>query len=96
MLVDDSQGDALDPSQAQRIAEEVFGVLQMADIREIENKLVTLMDFERFELVKELTLHKDRIVWCMRLARASSEAERREIEDEMTASKEGLARAARA
>ncbi len=91
MLVDDSQGDALDPSQAQRIAEEVFGVLQMADIREIENKLVTLMDFERFELVKELTLHKDRIVWCMRLARASSEAERREIEDEMTASKEGLA-----
>ena len=84
------QGDSLDANQAQKIAEEVFGVLQLADVREMENKLVMLMDFERFELVKELTNHKDRIVWCMRLARSANEAERRQIEAEMTASKKGM------
>jgi pre-mRNA-splicing helicase BRR2 len=87
----DDSGEALEASQAQKLAEEVFDVLKMADVREIENKLVMLMDFERFELVKELMTHKDRIVWCMRLARAADDAEKEAIETEMAATKRGTA-----
>ena len=87
----DVSGDALEADQAQMIAEEVFDVLKMSDVREIENKLVMLMEFERFELVKELMTHKDRIVWCMRLARAANDDEKKAIEAEMAGSKRGLA-----
>lgn len=31
---------------------------------------MVLLDFERFELIKELLKNRLRIVWCMRLARA--------------------------
>lgn len=83
--------ESLDPMQAQVVAEEVFSVLQLADTREVENKLVTLLDFERFELVKELIHNKNRIVWCMRLARAENDAERKVIEQDMEPSAEGKA-----
>ena len=43
---------------------------QLPDSREVENRLVGLLDFERFELIKELLRNQGRIVWCMRLARA--------------------------
>lgn len=44
--------------------------LQLQDPREVENRLVVLLDFERFELIKELLKNRLRVVWCMRLARA--------------------------
>lgn len=75
--------DDLDATQAQQLAEQVFQELQSSDTREMENKLVMLLDFERFDLVKELIINKDRIVWCMRLGRAENETERKQIEDEM-------------
>lgn len=31
---------------------------------------MVLLDFERFELIKELLKNRLRVVWCMRLARA--------------------------
>jgi pre-mRNA-splicing helicase BRR2 len=83
--------DSLDPMQAQKIAEDVFEALQLKDLREVENKLVMLLDFERFDLVKELLQNKDRIVWCMRLARAEDEEEKASVEREMEPSAEGRA-----
>ena len=44
--------------------------MQIPDAREVENRLVSLLDFERFELIKELLRNRLRVVWCMRLARA--------------------------
>ena len=75
--------DGLDANQAQKLAENVFEELQSKDTREMENKLVTLLDFDRFELVKELITNRDRIVWCMKLARAENEGEKRLIEEDM-------------
>lgn len=43
---------------------------QLPDARDVENRLVMLLDFDRFELIKELLRNATRIVWCMRLARA--------------------------
>eukprot|EP00889_Picochlorum_renovo_P000055 jgi/Picre1/27085/NNA_000055.t1 len=83
--------DDLDATQAQQLAEQVFQELQSSDTREMENKLVMLLDFERFDLVKELIINKDRIVWCMRLGRAENETERKQIEDEMGLTANGKA-----
>lgn len=44
--------------------------LQLPDARDVENQLVHLLDFDKFELIKELLRNATRIVWCMRLARA--------------------------
>lgn len=81
--------DDLEANQAQDLAEKVFSELEKKDTRDIENKLVMLLDFERFDLVKELILNKERIVWCMRLARAENGAEREEIEQHMMETQSG-------
>ncbi len=56
---------------------------QLPDAREVENRLVMLLDFDKFDLIKELLANRQRIVWCMRLTRAEDEAERQRIENEM-------------
>eukprot|EP00887_Chlorella_sp_A99_P002917 scaffold6.g2917.t1 len=76
-------GGSIDPNQAQQMAEDVFAALQLSDPREVENRLVTLLDFDRFELIKELLANRLRVVWCMRLARAQDDEERARIEAEM-------------
>lgn len=60
----------IDPNVAQKLGEDTFAALELADSRETENKLVMLLDFDRFDLIKELLNNRMRIVWCMRLARA--------------------------
>ena len=42
-----------------------------------------LLDFERFDLIKELLRSRLRLVWCTRLARAQDDEERARIEAEM-------------
>ena len=78
----------IESSQAQTLAEETVAALQLPDAREVENKLVMLLDFERFELIKELMKNRVRVVWCTRLARAQDEEERGRIETEMSESPE--------
>ncbi len=48
--------------------------------RECENALVALLDFDKFELVKELLRNRPKIVWCTRLQRAQGDEERARIE----------------
>ncbi|CAI5996773.1 unnamed protein product [Closterium sp. NIES-64] len=52
--------------------------------REAENKLVRLLDYDKFDLIKLLLRNRLKIVWCTRLARAEDDAERKRIEGEMT------------
>ncbi|KAJ3311396.1 DEIH-box ATPase [Blyttiomyces sp. JEL0837] len=51
--------------------------------RDCENELMALFDYSRFDLVKLLTSNRDIIVWCTRLAKASTADERHAIEEEM-------------
>lgn len=85
-----ASGD-IEATQAQALAEDALAALQLPDLREVENKLVALLDFERFELIKELLLNRARVVWCTRLARAQDGEERAQIEDEMAGDAEGRA-----
>lgn len=77
---------AIDPAQAQSLAEDTLAALRLRDLREAENKLVMLLDFDRFDLIKELIKNRVRLVYCMRLARAQNDEERGEIEEEMSES----------
>jgi pre-mRNA-splicing helicase BRR2 len=46
----------------------------------VENKLVTLLDFDRLRLIKELLRNRTKIVWCIRLQRARDADESARIE----------------
>ena len=57
-------------------------------LRDIENDLMELFDYEHHELVQKLVENRDKVVWLTRLARAGNQAERDMIEREMVS--EGL------
>ena len=46
----------------------------------MENALVALLDFDKFDLIKDLLRNRLKIVWCTRRERAQSEDERTRIE----------------
>lgn len=49
---------------------QVLTVLEHSDSREAENKLVMLLDFDKFDLIKMLLANQAAVVWCTKLARA--------------------------
>ncbi|KAI9745256.1 MAG: DEIH-box ATPase [Claussenomyces sp. TS43310] len=57
-------------------------------LREIENDLMDLFDYEHHELVQKLISNRDKVVWLTRLARAEDAEARGVIERDMAA--EGL------
>ena len=60
---------------------------QSDDEAEVENALVALLDFDKFDLIKELLRNRLKIVWCTRRERAQSEDERTRIEVRLGAHK---------
>ncbi|KAI8357996.1 Sec63-domain-containing protein [Mortierella sp. GBAus27b] len=52
------------------------------NMRDCENELMALFDYDKFELVSMLTRNRDVVVWCTRLGKAN-EQERPEIETKM-------------
>ncbi|XP_057859614.2 DExH-box ATP-dependent RNA helicase DExH12 [Cryptomeria japonica] len=73
----------IDPQHSQKLAEDVLKKLAEGDVLDVENKLVMLLDYEKFDLIKLLLRNRLKIVWCTRLARAEDQKERKKIEDEM-------------
>ena len=65
-----------DPLEAQKTAEDVLATLIMADERECENRLVILLDYDKFEFIRKLLKYRYRIACCTRLAQAQSDEER--------------------
>ncbi|KAL4189933.1 hypothetical protein AMTRI_Chr08g209540 [Amborella trichopoda] len=58
--------------------------------RDVENRLVTLLDYDKFNLVKLLFRNRPKVVWCTRLARAEGQKQRKSIEEEMMDGGPGL------
>lgn len=54
--------------------------VQKGTDRDVEAQLMHLLDFEHFELVRELLRNRFTIVWCTRLQRAQADDERQRIE----------------
>ncbi|PKA59387.1 DEAD-box ATP-dependent RNA helicase ISE2, chloroplastic [Apostasia shenzhenica] len=73
----------IDPQQSQKIAEDVLKIIAEGDDRDVENRLVTLLEYDKFDLIKLLLRNRLKIVWCTRLARAEDQEQRRNIEEEM-------------
>jgi len=68
-----------DPLVAQKMAEDVLATLTEADERDCENKLVILLDYDKFDLIKLLLKHRWKVSCCTKLAQAQSEGERAEL-----------------
>uniref|UniRef100_A0A0D3D7Q5 Helicase ATP-binding domain-containing protein n=1 Tax=Brassica oleracea var. oleracea TaxID=109376 RepID=A0A0D3D7Q5_BRAOL len=81
----DAYEKQIDPQQCQVLAEELLKILAEGDDRDVENKLLMHLQFEKFSLVKFLLRNRFKIVWCTRLARAEDQEERNRIEEEMRA-----------
>ncbi|CAL0310752.1 unnamed protein product [Lupinus luteus] len=73
----------IDPQQCQELAEKVLKILAEGDDREVENKLLFDLQYEKFSLIKFFLRNRLKIVWCTRLARAQDQEEREKIEEEM-------------
>ncbi|KAI9830786.1 MAG: DEIH-box ATPase [Phylliscum demangeonii] len=58
---------------------------QEKPLREIENELMELFDYEHHELVRKLIANRDKVVWLTRLGRADDGEARARIEHEMVA-----------
>ena len=73
-----------DPHTSQEKAEATLHILaSKSEARDVENELMALFDYDKFDLVKTLTRNRMTIVWCTRLARAEMGEERNKIQDEM-------------
>ncbi|KAI4978689.1 hypothetical protein ZWY2020_015442 [Hordeum vulgare] len=73
----------IDPQQSQKLAEEILKIIAVGDDRDVENRLVMELDYEKFDLIKLVLRNRFKIVWCTRLARAEDQEERKKIEEEM-------------
>lgn len=60
-----------------------MGILQNSEPRFVENELVFLLDYERFDLIKLLFKNRKTVLFCTRLAKAQNEEEKKQIEEEM-------------
>jgi len=72
-----------DANASARLAESVLAALQVSDERVCENKLVVLLDYDKFDLVKLLLLNRAKIYYCTLLKQAQSDSAREAIEKEM-------------
>ncbi|XP_020102625.1 DExH-box ATP-dependent RNA helicase DExH12-like [Ananas comosus] len=75
--------EEIDPQQSQKLAEDVLKIIAEGDDRDVENRLVMLLDYDKFDLIKLLLRNRLKIVWCTRLARAEDQEQRKKIEEEM-------------
>ncbi|KAM0927600.1 hypothetical protein ACQ4PT_002783 [Festuca glaucescens] len=73
----------IDPQRSQKLAEEILKAIAEGDDRDVENRLVMLLNYEKFDLIKLLLHNRLQIVWCTSLARAEDEEQRKKIAEEM-------------
>merc|ERR1719201_2371124 len=78
-----------DANVTQEKAEETLALLAIKDERDCENKLIMLLDFDKFSFIKVLLRNRSKINYCTRLKQAQSDEERKAIEDEMSKDVDG-------
>lgn len=72
-----------DANISSKLAEDTLTTLQISDERICENKLVVLLDFDKFEFIKMLLKNREKIYYCTRLAQAQTDDERATVEQDM-------------
>lgn len=68
-----------------KLAEDVLVILKEAgsDLSACENRLVLLLDYDKFDFIKLLLENRAKVLYCTRLKQAQDEKERVQIEEEM-------------
>jgi pre-mRNA-splicing helicase BRR2 len=83
-IYDDAHTQSEKTQEAERVMSEVDESGEEKPLREVENDLMELFDYDHPELVGKLVKNKDKIVWVTRWRRAAeNESARLEIEKEM-------------
>lgn len=72
-----------DANTSSRLAGEVLSILSLREERICENKLVVLLDFDKFDLIKLLLRNRVKIFYCIKLKQAESQEERQALEEQM-------------
>ena len=72
-----------DANVSSKLAEDTLSTLQIADERICENKLVVLLDFDKFEFIKLLMKNRAMIFYCTKLRQAQTDQERAAVEEEI-------------
>lgn len=63
-----------DPLEAAQKTEQAMALLSSeGNMRDVENSLMDLTEYDKFELVSTLITNRDKIVWCTKLARSSDD-----------------------
>lgn len=63
-----------DPLEAAQKTEQAMALLSSeGNMRDVENSLMDLTDYDKFQLVSTLITNRDKIVWCTKLARSSDD-----------------------
>ena len=78
-----------DDNDAVKMAAEVLAILGHADERDVENRLVVLLDYDKFDFIKTLLKNRHAIVFCTRLGQAQNEEDKKLVEEEMRTTAEG-------
>ena len=78
-----------DATEAQAKAEEALAVLALPDGRLAEQRLVLLLDYDKFAFIKQLLTHRHKLVWVTRWRRSEAGAARTAVEDAMRADEGG-------
>lgn len=79
-----------DANTSASLAEETLHALKILDERMCENKLVVLLDYDKFDFIKLLMKNRAKIYYCLRLKQAQNDAERVAIEEEMLLDQSGI------
>jgi len=81
-----------DATEAMRLAGEILSILsaaisptQPSDVRLIENHLVSLLDFEKFDLIRMIVKNASRILYVTRFRQASNDDARAKVRAEIAA-----------
>ena len=72
-----------DANVSAKLADDTLQTLQIADERACENRLVVLLDFDKFNFIKLLLKNRSKIYFCTRLKQAQTDVDRAAIEKEM-------------
>ncbi|GLD92377.1 hypothetical protein PINS_up000910 [Pythium insidiosum] len=74
-----------DANISAKLAEDVIAILAEAgsDLSACENRLVLLLDYDKFEFIKLLLENRAKVLYCTRIKQAQSDEERKAIEAEM-------------
>ena len=80
-----------DDNEAVKMAAEVLAMLQESDEREMENRLVILLDYDKFDFIKQLLANRHAIVYCTQLGQAQTDEEKEVVKKKMNETPEGRA-----